>query len=107
MNKFFYFLFIFVAVGIIGLSAGFFLQGGATACTEMYCECQQKGELPCNSCSSEDPVFALGIVNVINVCNSREILICRNNQPAEVRYSIEGGCKTEVRWFDFVLHYVD
>jgi len=107
MNKLVYILFIIVAAGIIGIVAGAFLQGGATACTEMYCECQEEGELPCNSCSSEDPVFALGIVNVINVCSAREIIICRNNQPAEVRYSIEDDCRTELRWFDFVLSYVD
>jgi len=107
MNKFIYFLFIIVAAALIGILAGFFLQDAIASCTEMYCECQQEGDLPCNTCSSEDPVFALGLVNVIEVCDAREILVCKNNEQTERKYSLEGDCKTEVRWFDFVLEYVD
>ena len=107
MNKFIYFIFIVISALVVGIIAGAFLQGGIAACTEMYCQCQQEGELPCNSCVSEDPVFALGIVNVIDVCNSREILVCKSNEPAERKYSLEGDCRTEVRWFDFVLHYIE
>lgn len=107
MNKFVYFLFIVIAAFIIGIAAGAFLNGGITACTEMACFCEEEGEIRCNTCAHEDPVFVLGIVNVMNVCDSREILICKDNQAAQRRYETEGNCRTEWKWFDFVLDYME
>ncbi|OGJ22211.1 hypothetical protein A3K73_06445 [Candidatus Pacearchaeota archaeon RBG_13_36_9] len=107
MNKYFYVLFILVAAVIIGFVAGAFLNSGITACTEMSCLCEKDGEISCNSCSSEDMLFAWGVVNVAKVCSAKEILICKSNEYVSRRYDETGECRTEVKWFDFVLHYVE
>ena len=107
MNKYLYVSLILVCFVIIGFAAGAFLNNGITSCTEMACMCEHEGELPCNSCSSEDLIFALGIINVAKVCSAKEILICRNNDYFLRRYDISGECSTKVKWFDFVLEYVE
>ncbi len=107
MNKYLYALFLIVAAIIIGFVAGVFLNAGITSCTEMGCLCEKEGEIPCNTCSSEDLIFALGVINVAKVCNAKEILICRNNEYISRRYDVTDDCRTEVHWFDFVLHYVE
>ena len=105
MNKIIYLIFFLFSALIIGFVAGFFLEGGVNACTEMYCECMEQGEVECNTCSHEDPIFALGLINVIKICNSKEILICEQNQRTKTRYEKQENCKTEVRWMEFMLNY--
>jgi len=107
MNKYFYILFILVAAVIVGFVAGAFLNRGITSCTERGCFCEKDGEVSCNSCTSEDLIFALGIINVAEVCNAKEILICKSNEYFSRRYDVTGDCQTKVKWFDFVLHYVE
>jgi len=107
MNKYFYILLILVFAVIIGFVAGAFLNKGITSCTEMGCLCEKEGEIPCNSCSNEDLIFALGVVNVAKVCSAKEILICRNNEFVSRRYDVTGECSTQVHWFDFVLNYME
>jgi len=107
MNKIIYLLFLFVAAILLGFIAGAFLSGGITGCTEIGCFCEKEGELPCNSCTHEDPVFALGIFNIIKVCDSKEILICKNGELTERRYDTGEDCRIEAKWFDFVLNYME
>jgi hypothetical protein len=100
-------MFLFVAAVLLGFVAGVFLTGGITSCTEIGCFCQEDGGLPCNTCTHEDPVFALGIINIIEVCDAKEILICENGEMTRRTYDLQGNCKVEAEWFDFVLNYME
>ncbi len=73
---------------IIGVVIGFFMKGGMM-CTEMGCLCEVDGERPCNGCSSRDPVFILGIINVFKECKAQEIITCQNGLDASTRYDID------------------
>jgi len=107
MNKIIYLLFLLVAAILLGFVAGAFLNGGITSCTEMGCFCQEDGELSCNTCKHENPLFALGILNIIEVCQAKEIFICKEGEMAQRRYDITKECTTEAKWFDFVLNYME
>jgi hypothetical protein len=98
-------LFIVIAAVIFGFVSAQFVGGGVTACTEMACMCEQEGELPCNSCSKEETIFTIGIINIARTCPAREIILCKKNAYSEIRYDITGDCKNKVTWFDFVLDY--
>jgi hypothetical protein len=106
MNKLIiYFLFLIIIAIIYGFASAYFIGGGVIGCTEMACMCEHEGELPCNSCTKEELIFTLGIVNIVEVCDAKEILICKNNQYVTRRYNTTNDCETKVTWFDFVLHY--
>ena len=107
MNMIIYLLFLLVVAIVLGFVAGAFLNGGVTSCTEMGCFCQEEGDFPCNTCQHEDPVFALGIINIIEVCDAKEIMICREGELMKRRYDLQGNCKIEATWFDFVLDYME
>jgi len=78
---------------------GFIVAGtlpSETVCTEMGCPCESDGERPCNDCSLLEPVFTLGIVNVVEVCHGTEILTCENSIKIDERIDWE-GC--EYKWY--------
>jgi hypothetical protein len=105
MNKLIYVLFILIIIIIFGFVSAQIIQGGVTSCTEMACICEKEGELPCNSCSSEELIFSTAIINIVRICDAREILICRKDNYAGRRYNKIGNCKTKIKWFDLILDY--
>lgn len=75
------------AVIAIGFVAGLAMDGSGTACTEMGCFPPDNGTgtVDCNSCFSEDPVFVLGVVNVVEHCDGTERLRFEDGTRVERR----------------------
>lgn len=93
-------LVIIVAVILLGFVLGI-VKTGYTACTEMACGCPpNESEIKCNSCYSHDPVFMLGIVNVVKSCSGDEILVCYEGKIIDTRIDMdESSCQYRVSFF--------
>jgi len=98
---------IFCAV-ILGFAIGAGIPDGAGGCTEMACPCEGvSGERPCNHCSTSDPIFMTGIVNVIQQCGATEMIQCENNIQVGSRIDKENGtCRTDWYVFGYNLRYL-
>ena len=83
------------------LAAASMSSSRTAACTEMWCSCEGvEGERPCNTCYKEEPVFILGIINVIRTFHGTEIITCENNEKTDSRIEFEEGDCT-YNWYFF------
>lgn len=88
---------------IFGFKIGASVPQRTNTCTEMYCDCKGNGEIPCNDCSVEDPIFLSGVVNVYKYCLAKEIIICEEGER-KVRMDVEeGSCDYGTVFFEFVV----
>jgi len=87
---------VIAAIIILGfISAA--LSAYESVCTKMGCPCAGvEGERPCNSCSILEPIFTLGIVNLVKVCPGSEIITCENGIEVDKRIDWK-DC--EYRWY--------
>lgn len=69
-------------------------------CTAMSCFPPEggDGEVSCNTCGSEDPVFMTGILNIVERCGGREIVAFQDGEQVDRRISW-GPCKYHVELF--------
>ena len=88
---------------------GLILPAREIICTEMYCACgfpdteavNYTGETPCNHCGAVDPIFVLGIFNVVKQRDDRQIIICENGERVNTRIDIDySSCKLDFRFID-------
>ena len=66
-------------------------------CTLIGCSCDGvSGEIPCNTCIGDNTIFIMGIFNVIQQCNAKEIIMCEDNVQINKRIDFENeNCKTK------------
>ena len=90
---------------LFGFIFGLFFDG-IGACTAMYCNCPSEGsaEVPCNRCSTWDPLFATFIIDYGKSCSARQIIICEEGERT-IRYDLdETTCKYRFEFFS--LKYI-
>ena len=77
------------------------LINGPKSCTEIGCECPTglSGEIECNICSSEEPIFIIGFINVVKVCEGNEIFVCEDGIQKDIRYDLT-NCDTRMFFLD-------
>ena len=92
---------ILIVIGIIILGFVIGAFSHYSFCTTMACPCENVvGERPCNSCTDDNAIFVIGIVNVFKTCSSEEIIICENNTEVDSRIDWdEDSCKFEWNFF--------
>ena len=106
MKKSLSILSIIIAILIVGFILGFVLPKGRL-CTELACLCVQNftepftGERPCNFCEQVDPIFFTGLINLVNSCDVREIIICQEGKQIGERFDIDKGCKIQLKFLSF------
>jgi hypothetical protein len=94
-------LYIFVSILLLGFLIAF-LMPGVQMCTQMGCPCDLnpgKAELQCYGCTSYDPLFFTGVINIQKVCPMQEVIMCE--QEGKIRYDARGECKTTMKFFSF------
>ncbi len=77
-------LIIIAIIVVTGFIAGF-LVPPLESTTLMACPCHvnAEGEIPCNSVSSWKPVFFTGLINVVEECSGREIVVCEDGETVD------------------------
>ncbi len=78
------------------------------ACTEMMCmptDPNFTGQMPCNSCFQEKPLFILGIINVVERCTGGQIVVYENGRGIDSRVDVM-GCQYEWYFLTFNLKYL-
>ena len=87
MKKFFL---IPIVIIILGFMIAALLPSKGMFCTLMGCSCPStQGEWPCNNCSSSKPVFTTGLLNIVQKCSAKEIMVCENNKPVDYRIDFD------------------
>jgi len=99
---------VIVSVVVFGFVIGTILLETNEGCTEIGCSCEGvSGERSCNSCSFSDPIFSIGLLNVIQQCRAPEIIVCENNVQVDTRIDLENRrCRTDWYIFGFNLRYL-
>jgi len=110
--------FLLALLIIGGFIAGYFISGTAS-CNLKGCPCsgiedldpseqditeinETASEIPCNSCSSHDPVFYTSVVNIVESCSGTEKLTCKDGKQVDriVEYD---DCSYELSLFGIPL----
>ena len=98
---------IILGIIVIGFIIGLVIPARGMMCTEMACSCgllqEQPNiayrEIPCNSCALSDPIFILGVINVVKSCNGKEIIMCDGSDNIGTKYDIdEDSCGYKIKF---------
>ena len=78
---------VYIVIGFVLGLAMKTVTGWPTTCTEMACLCEmnpEADEIPCNKCSSADPVFYTVVFNVFETCSGRQIVSCPEGRTVRI-----------------------
>ena len=101
---------IILGIIVIGFIIGLIIPARGMMCTEMACSCgnflpeqpnppEEYRERPCNSCTSSNPIFILGVINVVKSCNGKEIIMCDGSDNIGTKYDIdEDSCGYKIKF---------
>lgn len=101
MKKQFFILTIILTLIIIGFIIGLSISKFGVGQTLIACPCQGiNGQRTCNTVTWGDPIFISGILNIVQQCNTKEIIICENGIEVDKNIDFKDkDCKT--KWYFF------
>lgn len=85
---------VFVVVG--GLGSAHFFQS-QEVCSGHVCPCAGDEEKTCSFCEEWDPIFTLGVVNLVEKCEGDERIVCANGSLADRTVDYH-SCETELTY---------